>query len=60
MTKRCQKVVFRLASFFRGNFFRFKFAGANLIGDIACNFGETANLPGIVTKRGNNNLGFER
>src|SRR5215475_16134338 len=40
MTKRCQKVVLRLACFLCCNFFRFKLPGPYLVGDVACDLRE--------------------
>jgi hypothetical protein len=59
MAERCQKVVLRFAGFLCRNFFRFKFAAPNLIGDVACDFGKAANFPGVITERGDDNFGFE-
>ena len=59
MAERCQKIVFRLTCFLRCNFFRFKLPAAYLIGDVTCNFGETAKFPGVIMKRSNDNLRFE-
>src|SRR5213076_2495295 len=54
MAERCQKIVFRLTCFFR-----FNLPAAYLIGDVTCNFGETAKFPGVIMKRSNDNLRFE-
>jgi len=59
MAERCQKIVLSLARFLRCNFFCFKLPAAYLVGDVACNFGETANFPGFITKGSNDNLRFE-
>src|SRR5262245_64625613 len=60
MAQRGQKVVLCLAGFLCRNFFRFKFPAPYLVGDVACDFGETANLSGLITKGSNDNLCFER
>src|SRR5215211_742483 len=59
MAERRQKIVLRLACFLRCNFFSFKLPAPYLVGDVACDFGETAKLPGVITKRSNDNLCFE-
>src|SRR6266487_1266661 len=59
MAERRQKIVLGLACLLRRNFFRFKLAAPNLISDVACDFRETANFPGVITKRSNDNLRFE-
>src|SRR5436190_23945611 len=59
MAERCQKIVLRLACLLRCNFFRFKLPAPYLVSDVACDFGETANFPGVITKRSNDNLRFE-
>src|SRR5215468_7175409 len=60
MAEGCKKVVLRFACLLRCDFFCFKLAAPNLVGDVACDFGETANLPGVITKRGYDYLRFER
>src|SRR6266513_3367728 len=59
VAERCQKIVLRLACFLRCIFFRFKLPTPYLIGNVACEYGETANFPGVITKRSNDNLRFE-
>src|SRR5882724_9218674 len=59
MAERGQKIILRLACFLRCNFFRFKLAAPNLVGNVACDFGKAANLPGIIAKGSNDNFGFE-
>src|SRR5882724_8682588 len=59
MADRRQKIVLRLACFLRCNSFRFKLPAPYLVGDVACDFGETANFPVVITKRSNDNLRFE-
>src|SRR4029077_13574970 len=51
MAERCQKIVLRFACFLRCNFFRFKLPAPYLVSDVACDFGETANFPGLIMKR---------
>ena len=60
MAERCQKVVLSLTSFLRCDFFRFKLAASNLVGYVARDFRETPNVSRLITKRGNDNLRFER
>ena len=60
MAERGKKVVLRLAGFLSCNLFRFKLAAPDLICDVACDFGKAADLAGIITKRGDDNFGFER
>src|SRR5512132_4089400 len=59
MAECCQKIVLRLACFLRCNFFRFKLPAPYLVSDVACDFGETANFPGLIMKRSNDNLPLE-
>ena len=59
MAERGQKIVLRLARFLCCTFLRFKFAAPNLVGNVACDFGKAANLPGIIAKGSNDNFGFE-
>src|SRR6516162_7357780 len=59
MAERRQKIVLGLACFLRRNFFRFKLPGSNLVGDVTCDFRETANFPGVIPKGSNDNFRFE-
>ena len=52
MTERREKIVLSLACFLRCDFFRFKFSAANLIGDIPCDFGVSANVALRVAQNG--------
>src|SRR5215475_5087882 len=60
MAQRGQKVVLCLACFLSCNFFSFILPAPNLVGYVSCYFGEAANFSGLITKRGNDNLRFER
>jgi hypothetical protein len=60
MAERCQEIVLRLACFLSYDFFRFKLAAPNLVGDVTCDFGETPNFSSLITKRSNDNFRFER
>src|SRR6266508_1067964 len=59
MAERRQKIVLCLVCFLRRNFFRFKLPAPYLVGDVTCDFGETTNFPGIITKGSDDNLRFE-
>src|SRR6266550_7496392 len=49
MAERGQKVVLRLARFLCRDFLRFKLAAPNLVGNVACDFGETAKFLPMIS-----------
>src|SRR5947208_3885074 len=59
MAERCQKIILGLACFLRCNFFCFKLTAAYLVGNVACDFGKTANLAAFISKRSDDKLCFE-
>src|SRR5213594_1018860 len=52
MTERREKIVLSLACFFRYDLFRFKFSAANLICDVACDFGISPDVAFRVAQDG--------
>jgi len=59
MAERREKVVLGLAGFLRCDFFRFKFPAANLIGDVAGDFGIAADVAFAVAQRGDDNFSLK-
>ena len=51
MAQRCEKVVLRFACFFGCDLFRFHFAGANLICNIARDFRKATNVAPAIAQR---------